>query len=86
MGNTNSTLWPFRRAPREAQRNPAVDETLYHIDELLKVLNGAASSLPGASAVVTALQSIVGQIRVSGSFFVRSYAGIDIFHIENACE
>jgi hypothetical protein len=65
MESSSSTSRPAVSVTTGRQQNQAVDETLAHIDELLNVLNGAASFLPGAGAVVPALQSIVGQIRVS---------------------
>lgn len=65
MESSSSTPRPAVSATTGRQEGQAVDETLAHIDELLKILNGAASFLPGAGAVVPALQSIVGQIRVS---------------------
>jgi hypothetical protein len=50
------------------RRDQLVDDTLGHVNDLLEVLNGPVSLVPGAAAVVATLQSIVNQIRVSATF------------------
>jgi hypothetical protein len=47
------------------KRDRAIDKTLDVVDASLKLLDGSVDFLPGARAVVSVLQLIVEQLRVS---------------------
>jgi hypothetical protein len=63
--NPNAVPGSSESIMMKKRRRQLADETLDHVNDLLEVLNGPVSFLPGATAVVSTLQTIVNQIRVS---------------------